>query len=241
LTRIRIVEATGSTNADLLADPSAGEGDWIVALRQHSGKGRQGRQWESLDGNFAGSTLVRLRDTDPPPATLALAAGLALIEAVDAAVPGRDLQLKWPNDLMLGSGAGGYAKLGGILLERAGDRVVAGFGINLAAAPVIEGRATAHLDGVIGPQSLAPLLAASLDRLLGAWRGADPAAFIAAWQLRAHPVGTPLTVHGAPGELLSGRFDGLAPDGALMLRLDDGRTERVHAGDVALANSPPPR
>ena len=236
--RIRIVDQTGSTNADLLGDPAAVEGDWLVALRQSSGKGRQGRQWQSLDGNFAGSTLIRLRDTDPPPATLALAAGLALIEATDAAAPGRATQLKWPNDLMLANDRHEWAKLGGILLERTGDRVVAGFGVNLAVAPQIEGRSTAHLDGATTPQAFAPLLAAGLARLLAAWRSADPAAFIDAWQLRAHPVGTPLTVHSAPGETLSGRFDGLAPDGALRLRSDDGRIGRIHAGDVTLANPP---
>jgi BirA family biotin operon repressor/biotin-[acetyl-CoA-carboxylase] ligase len=130
------------------------------------------------------------------------------------------------------------AKLGGILLERAGDRVVAGFGVNLAAAPALEDRPTAHLDRAVTPQAFTPLLAASLARMLIAWRSADPAAFVAAWQHRAHPAGTAITVHSAPGERLSGRFDGLAPDGALRLRLDDGRIETVHAGDVSLAISP---
>lgn len=235
MSRIRIVEQTGSTNADLLADTIAVEGDWLVALRQSSGKGRQGRDWQSFEGNFAGSTLIRLRDSDPPPATLALAAGLALIEAVEAAVPGRDLQLKWPNDLMLANPSQVRAKLGGILLERAGDRVVAGFGVNLATAPEIDGRDTASLDGAVAPQAFAPLLAASVARLLAAWRGAAPAAFVNAWQVRAHPVGTAITVHSGPGERLCGTFEGLAPDGALKLRLDDGRVERIHAGDVTLA------
>ena len=239
--KIHFVEATGSTNADLLADASASDGDWLIAMRQSSGRGRQGRQWQSLDGNFAGSTLIRLRDTDPPPATLALAAGLALIEAADAAAPGRAYQLKWPNDLMLANDLQEWAKLGGILLERVGDRVVAGFGVNLAAAPAIEDRPTAHLDGAVTPQAFAPMLAASLARLLTAWRAADPTAFIDAWQHRAHPVGTAITVHNAPGERLSGRFDGLAADGALRLRLDDGRIEHIHAGDVTLAIPPSAR
>ena len=234
--KLRFIEETGSTNADLLADPSAVEGDWLVALRQTSGRGRHAREWHSSKGNFAGSTLIRLRDDDPPPATLALAAGLAMIEAVDAAAPGRTTQLKWPNDLMLNG-----AKLGGILLERAGDRVVAGFGVNLAVAPAIEDRPTAHLGGAVSPHAFAPLLAASLARLLIAWRTADPAAFVDAWQHRAHPIGTAITVHNAPGERLSGHYDGLAPDGALCLRLDDGRIERIHAGDVSLANPSPAR
>lgn len=230
LTRLHFVEATGSTNADLLADTQAVEGDWLIALSQSTGRGRQGREWQSLDGNFAGSTLVRLRDNDPPPATLALAAGLALIETADAAAPGRDYQLKWPNDLMLNG-----AKLGGILLERAGDRVVAGFGVNLAAAPDIPDRPIASLDGAVTPQAFAPLLAASLARLLAAWRTSDPAMFVNAWQLRAHPVGTPIAVHSGPGERLAGRYDGLDPDGTLMLRLEDGRVELIRAGDVNLA------
>ena len=67
LTRIRIVERTGSTNADLLADPSAVEGDWLVALAQDAGRGRQGREWVSEAGNFFGSTLGRASPGDPLP------------------------------------------------------------------------------------------------------------------------------------------------------------------------------
>ena len=144
--------------------------------------------------------------------------------------------LKWPNDLMLDG-----AKLAGILLERAGDRVVAGFGVNLAAAPDIPGRATASLDGSVSPQIFAPLLAASMARILAAWRSADPTALAQAWQIRAHPVGSPVTVHSNPGEQVSGSFDGLDPDGVLRLRLDDGRVELIRAGDVSLANPRLPR
>ena len=36
---------------------------------------------------------------------------------------------------------------------------------------------------------------------------------------------------------LAGRFDGLAPDGALMLTLDDGTQRRVNAGEVAAARA----
>src|SRR3954466_7608945 len=99
--RIRIVETTGSTNSDLIADTSAREGDWLVALEQAAGKGRQGRQWVSPRGNFYGSTTVELGPGDPPPQTLSLAAGLALLEAVELAAPGHALILKWPNDLLL--------------------------------------------------------------------------------------------------------------------------------------------
>jgi BirA family biotin operon repressor/biotin-[acetyl-CoA-carboxylase] ligase len=227
--RIRVVERTGSTNADLLADRSAIEGDWHVALAQDAGRGRQGREWISESGNFFGSTLVVLQQGDPSAASLSLAAGLALIEAVDLAAPGLPLMLKWPNDLMLGT-----AKLGGILLERNGDRVVAGFGVNLGKAPKIEGRDVAALNGAMLPQAFAPLLAGSFARMLDLWRTSEPEAFAKAWLTRAHPIGTRLTVHSAPGEKTTGRFDGIEPDGALQLRRDDGGIELVRAGDVEL-------
>ena len=213
----------------LLGDIGAVEGDWLVALAQDEGRGRQGRAWSSLEGNFAGSTVIQLRPDDPPAPGLSLACGLALIEAVDIAAPGTQLMLKWPNDLMLGG-----AKLAGILLERSGDRIVAGFGVNLAVAPQIEGRATASLDGALTPKAFAPLLAASMARMLGLWRSSAPTAFGQAWQARAHPPGTPLEVHDGAGQRLRGRFDGLDPDGSLRLHLDSGAVEIVRAGDVSL-------
>ena len=160
---------------------------------------------------------------------MSLAAGLALIEAIDVAVPDQGLMLKWPNDvLMLGK------KLAGILLERSGDRVAVGFGVNLASAPQVPGRMVAALNGQVEPQAFAPLLAGSFARLLQLWRQSQPCLLAQAWLARAHPLGTRLTVHASAGESLSGRFDGLEADGALRLALGDGSISVVHAGDVLL-------
>jgi BirA family biotin operon repressor/biotin-[acetyl-CoA-carboxylase] ligase len=184
----------------------------------------------SGNGNFFGSTLVELRRGDPPAQSLSLAAGVALIRAVEVAAPATGLILKWPNDLMMGA-----AKLAGVLLERSGDRLVAGFGVNLAQAPAIEGRATAALASValVSPESFAPLLAASFSRALGMWR-ADYQRLATAWMESAHPVGTLLTIHSGQGQTVSGAFAGLEADGALRLELDAGITEIVRAGDVEL-------
>jgi BirA family transcriptional regulator, biotin operon repressor / biotin---[acetyl-CoA-carboxylase] ligase len=215
----------------LLSDALVVEGDWLVALRQDGGKGRHGRVWESIDGNFHGSTLIQLRPTDPPAPALAMVAGLALIEAVDLASPGAPLSLKWPNDLMLGD-----TKLAGILLERSGDRVVAGFGVNLAGAPPIAGRKIGALKAIqeITPQAFAPLLAGKFAQMLAAWRSSDPGQFAQAWLARAHPVGTALEVHSSPRELVAGTFDGIEPDGAMRLKRD-GTIDIIRAGDVNLA------
>jgi BirA family biotin operon repressor/biotin-[acetyl-CoA-carboxylase] ligase len=213
----------------LIADATAVEGDWLVALDQLAGRGRQGRSWVSVPGNFFGSTLVDLNASGPPAQSLSLAAGLALAEAVDTALPGQPLMLKWPNDVMLSG-----RKLAGILLERSGDRVAVGFGVNLAAAPHLAGRRVASLEGKISPQAFAPLLAASFARLLALWRESQPGLIARAWQVRAHPVGAALSVHAAQDDVVAGRFDGIEPDGALRLRRDDGSLDIIRAGDVEL-------
>jgi BirA family biotin operon repressor/biotin-[acetyl-CoA-carboxylase] ligase len=78
------------------------------------------------------------------------------------------------------------------------------------------------------------MLATSFARLLQLWRMTETSALARAWQERAHALGTRLTVHAAKDESISGRFAGLEPDGALRLMLDDGRTEVIRAGDVAI-------
>lgn len=152
-----------------------------------------------------------------------------MIEALELAAAGAALSLKWPNDVMRGD-----AKLAGILLERTGSRVVAGFGVNLAVAPEVEGRKTASLSdlSLLSPQAFAPLLAGSFARLLNAWRMAEPSALAKAWEAKAHPRGTVLTVHSGEGERVSGSFEGIEPDGAMRLRLADGSLEIVRVGDV---------
>jgi len=138
--------------------------------------------------------------------------------------------LKWPNDLLLLG-----KKLAGILLERSGDRVVIGFGVNLASAPDLSDRPGASLSAQVTAQEFAPILAESFDRLLQLWRRSEPPFLAQAWLARAHAVGTRVSSHTSGDEMVSGRFDGIEPDGALRLRLDDGTLEIVHAGDISLA------
>ena len=102
-----------------------------------------------------------------------------------------------------------------------------------ASAPSLPGRQAASLKGALTPHGFAPLLAASFARLLTLWRTSEPAALAQAWLIRAHPVGAQLTVHTSPHESVSGRFEGIEPDGALRLRTEQG-IEIVRAGDVLL-------
>lgn len=225
------VAETGSTNADMLGLAARGEardGDWLVAERQSAGRGRSGRQWDSPAGNLYASGLVTVYPADPPTPTLALVAGIAVTEAIGA----NALRLKWPNDVLAGD-----AKLAGILLERQGDAIVIGVGINLSHHPDLPDRRTASLAElgiVLTPESAVAALAREFARWLEIWRtyGLEP--IRSAWIERAHPVGTPLSAALPDGSRVDGRFDGLTDDCALILRLADGTTRVIHAGDVFL-------
>lgn len=126
-----------STQAFLRRNPHLGFCA-VLADRQTGGRGRQGNRWESAAG--AGLWLSAAL-----PASAGVAPGLVLQKAMTAAAQvldpeGRVLGLKWPNDLVAWKG-GGLVKVGGILGEQVGPRLILGLGVNLAAAPDIPGRA----------------------------------------------------------------------------------------------------
>lgn len=227
---IRTVAETGSTNDDIAALARAGapEGLWLRAERQIGGRGRQGRDWHSPPGNLHASSLVRLLPGDPPAPTLALAAAVALHEVVSAYAPLHKVMIKWPNDLLVEG-----AKLAGILLERADDAVVIGFGVNLAHHPEGLERPVTDIRLLSGsaadPAAFLETLADSFARWVARWRGEGLAGIRGAWMAAAHPIGTALST-----EIGDGLFGGLDENGALRLRLADGRSHVIHAGDVFL-------
>ncbi len=237
------------------ATGGAVEGDWLVADRQTAGRGRSGRNWDSPPGNLFASGLVRMRDGDLAAPTLALVAGVAVWDTLRHSREGRnpastwtpkkldprlrggdeeggagcDMLLKWPNDLLVEG-----AKLAGILLERQGEHVVVGVGVNVVHNPDLPDRPTtslAKLGITTNAQALADMLAVSFAHWLGIWRD-SLAAIRTAWLDRAHPVGTPLAATSPDGTRTEGRFDGLTADCALRLALPGGSERVIHAGDV---------
>lgn len=236
---IQFVTATGSTNADLRrhctgATPPP-EGTWLVADRQTDGRGRQGRRWLDAAGNFMGSTIIVRGRSDPAVTTLPLVCGLAVLEALVPHVPTPGaLQLKWPNDVLLNG-----SKVAGILLEAAGDRIIAGIGVNLAVAPEMPDRVAGALRRAarVDRDTFAHNLAQAMTSELYRWRSEGAASAVDRWLAAAHPLGTILAVHDEAAERLTGRFAGLEADGALRLQRAPGDVLLVRAGDVVLEGS----
>ncbi len=160
---------------------------------------------------------------------------MALDEAVRVfveAAAATSLALKWPNDLLAGA-----AKLSGILLERTGDAVVIGFGVNLAHHPDLPDRPTtslAALGAPVDPAAFLEVLGETMARWRDRWRvdGIEPVR--RRWLERAHPVGTALTARLPDETMVDGLFDGLDAQGALLLRLAGGERRVIHAADIFL-------
>ena len=236
---IEVVPQIASTNATLLARVAAQEGvregHWLVADRQTAGRGRAGRVWSDGHGNFMGSTVALLRAGDPLPQTLSLVAGVALARAVSAVARLPGLFLKWPNDLLVDG-----QKLAGILLERQGDAVIVGIGLNIAAAPDVPGRQTtclARLGVEIGRDAFAQVLADEWASALARWHGGDWPALRQEWLDRAYPVGALVSVKDAAHGEIIGSFAGLGDDGVAYLRLADGTRHAIHAGDIEMVGN----
>jgi BirA family biotin operon repressor/biotin-[acetyl-CoA-carboxylase] ligase len=90
----------------------------VIAQRQTGGRGRTGARWLTAPRALAVSAAYRQRPGDTRP--ISLMAGVAAVRSLG------EVDLKWPNDLLRLE-----AKVGGILVERDGEVVTAGLGLNL--------------------------------------------------------------------------------------------------------------
>ncbi len=193
-----------------------------------------GRVWKSPSGNMFTSTIVRLRPLDPPAPSLAFIIALSVVDTIKQIAPHVAVIIKWPNDILSMEGA----KLCGMLLERSGDAVIIGVGLNLVHHPEGLDRPVNNLTALGAncphPQAVVEILADAFDIWLTRWRDMGLSIIFKAWQSSAHPVGTALSVNMPSGESYEGLYAGLSDDGALQLRLADGSIRAIHAADVFL-------
>jgi BirA family biotin operon repressor/biotin-[acetyl-CoA-carboxylase] ligase len=172
---------------------------------------------------------------------LSLAVGVALRRAVKQAC-GLDVQLKWPNDLLLQR-----RKLAGILIEMRAEAagaafVVVGVGFNLALGEdlrrsLAEAGAVATdliAGGVLASRrtALAAALISALIECLAEYGARGFAPLREEWQAADALRDAEVVVSGVDGEL-HGRAMGVDADGALRLATGDGLV-RVLSGDVSL-------
>ena len=225
-----------STNAEawrLLEKGTIGEGWTLWAGIQTAGRGQRGTAWHAAPGQDLTASVV-IRPTHLGAGhyfLLSMVVALSALEAAQLFLPARagTIQLKWPNDLVLG-----YRKLGGILIEnhwqgRLWQWAIGGLGLNLGQTAFPEGLTATSLrlagaDTVPYRLLLAWLDALNVwyayslpglqDELVSAYHnhllGMD------SWQLYRKPGENPFC----------GKVEGVSLDGQLRLRRRSGRSLR---------------
>jgi len=218
------------------AAAGASEGTVVTAAHQSAGRGRRGHVWLDAPGESLLMSVV-LR----PPIAAALAPQLSLVSAIAVAdalreVPGVQAEIRWPNDVLLDG-----RKVSGILAEASTDpsgrlaHVILGIGVNvnqLVFPDELAERATSLRLATERPHEVAAVLGALLEALqerYARFLEGGLSVLRQAWLERAWSIGR--RAQAADGR--EGLAVDLAADGALVLRMDDGRTLRIVAGEVA--------
>ncbi len=158
----RYEEETETTQVLVGADDP--EGAVAVADVQTAGRGRLGRRWTAPGGTAIQLSVLLRPPEGAPIQQLSLVGGLAVAEAVEAALD-LSAQIKWPNDVMVDR-----RKVAGLLAEAHDGIVVLGIGLNvnqtrdeLPADARVPAASLRTVDGVA--RDRAPLVADLLVRL----------------------------------------------------------------------------
>ena len=163
--------------------------------------------------------------------------GVALADALHG-LGFHAVRLKWPNDLVVAG-----RKLGGVLIDLRGEALgpcdaVIGFGLNvrMPADTGDLGQPWCDLAGLGVPPSRNALAAALLGTLLPALARFERdglAPFATRWSALDALAGHAVRVHDG-GRVHEGTALGIADDGALRVRHEDGDIRHWHGGEVSV-------
>lgn len=238
---IQVFQETSSTNdvAEKLARDGVAEGVVVFAESQTKGRGRLGRKWLSPAGQGLWFSVLLRPSLPPSSATqLTIAAATAVARALRAET-GLAPQIKWPNDILLRG-----KKVTGILTELGAelDRVryvIIGIGVdvNVTEFPPELAPVATSLAAEAGRRFVRAEIAAAILRELDADYARITAGGFGAlaeeWERQCVTLGQRVRIH--IGErTVAGRAESLDNDGALLLRTEHGRIERIIGGDVVL-------
>jgi BirA family biotin operon repressor/biotin-[acetyl-CoA-carboxylase] ligase len=240
---IRVFERTTSTNdvIEKLARDGVKEGAVVFAESQTKGRGRLGRKWISPERKGLWFSVLLRPDLRPQETTqLTVAFATALRRAIQSET-GLHPEIKWPNDIVIGG-----KKVAGILTELSAEldrvrHVILGIGVdvNLGAGefpPELRKLATSlkiESGRTILRAELATAILRELDSDYARIGGGFFAEVADEWQEHCKTIGRQVTIQ--IGERrIRGRAESLDDDGALLLRTDHGRLERITGGDLTL-------
>lgn len=238
--RLTVLPTVSSTNAQMreMAMQGAPEGEVLLADEQTSGRGRYGRSFYSpgKTGIYM-SLLLRPQQYSAQQAVrLTTMAAAAMCEAIEE-VSGRDAQIKWVNDILMGG-----KKVCGILTEASFglesgllDFAVLGLGVNVYPPEQgfpddladIAGSVFANRQNDVKNQ----LAGTFLSRFMAYYAAPDPSVYTDAYRQRCFAVGKTVQVS-AGGHCRSAYVYGLDEACRLLVRYEDGEEGALTYGEI---------
>lgn len=224
------------------------EGTLVTTEKQTAGRGRFNRQWVAPARSSLLTSLL-FRPTFLLTQKAQFLTMICALAMVDSIADKTDIQvgIKWPNDLVSGG-----KKLAGMLTEMSsiGEKlewVIVGLGLNVTidfstwenvkthhGIPLSE-TATSLQNLSVRPIARAPLLPAYLlnveKRYEALKQGINP---FDEWRTKLVTLGQNVNVTTTEG-IISGFAEDVTDFGALRLRMDDGQTQEIFAGDISLS------
>jgi BirA family transcriptional regulator, biotin operon repressor / biotin---[acetyl-CoA-carboxylase] ligase len=216
------IDSTNAWALRTLHDDSRALPLLFLTQQQTAGRGRGSNVWWSAPGALTFSLLVNT-PSDP---RLALVTGVAVCEALAACFAEGIFALKWPNDVYLNQ-----RKVCGILVEspaQSGRRTIIGVGINVnnsfhTAPPELLTKATSMVDVAGGSFDMNEVLRTVVQRILHRVQQFSTGENSFDHDFRRYCLLTQKEVSIQSGrETISGRCEGIAADGSLLVRTEQG-------------------
>lgn len=224
------IEQTQSTN-DEIKKYCTERGQKIVLRtnRQTAGRGRRGRQWICMEGNLFFSMALEfdvLRAGD-----LVIMSSLSLLQTIADFNPDAQLQIKWPNDVLLYE-----AKVSGILLEKAQENyMIIGIGVNIVAAPQENDliyKATSLKQHAINTdaKTFMDSYIRHFESNLEAYAAFKTKEIFTTWKSHLKGIGSKIKIRQEKGEM-NGIFLGVDTNANLLLKTQD-KIQKITVGDI---------
>jgi len=239
---IQILDVVESTNSLLMRNAAQSVENPLCAVAeiQTHGRGRRGRAWHgSLGGSLTFSLLRQFNVGAAQLSGLSLAVGVALVRALDE-IGIKNIQLKWPNDLLHG-----FHKLGGVLIELQGDALgpsttVIGVGLNIQLTDIVKDQIDQAVVDLVSLNaedlSRNKLLGVALRHLvdvLDAFEKNGFGVFRDEWQHMHAYQDKPVALRMPDNSEIVGVVRGVSIEGALILETSSGE-RRFGSGEISM-------
>jgi len=232
-----VFEEIDSTNNEAKRLIKSGALDRLViwSKQQTDGRGRYGRNWSSQEGNLYMSVLLPVQCSLAKAAQLSFVMGLSVYDVISGLAKKQkiklDINLKWPNDILISG-----MKIGGILLESLPEEdtgwVVLGLGLNVENTPDVENSTSLKDLGIKGNVGHAlGMVMNKFDYYHNLWTIYGFSKIRQMWIKRAYKLGEVVTISDMKNRI-SGVFETIDKDGAMKIKLASGEKYSMSTGEI---------